>query len=80
MQLQNCRERDIIAVINDGIKNRELVLWEVWSMGRKIVCESCGTEFKFEIAKNFEYCPACGASFGEADTTIQKEKKTFYIL
>lgn len=34
-------------------------------MGRKIVCESCGTEFKFEIAKDFEKCPVCGALFDE---------------
>ena len=45
----------------------------------KIVCEKCGTEFKFEIAKNFESCPVCGASFSdEVDATIQKEKRTFY--
>ena len=36
-------------------------------MGRKIVCESCGTEFKFEIAKDFEKCPVCGALFDEED-------------
>lgn len=48
---------------------------EVWSMG-KIVCEKCGTEFKFEIAKDFECCPVCGASF--SDETIDKEMQTFY--
>lgn len=32
---------------------------------KKIVCEKCGTEFKFEIAKNFECCPVCGASFSD---------------
>lgn len=31
----------------------------------KVICEKCGTEFKFEIAKNFECCPVCGASFGD---------------
>lgn len=31
----------------------------------KIICEKCGTEFKFEIAKNFECCPVCGASFSD---------------
>lgn len=31
----------------------------------KIVCEKCGTEFKFEIAKDFECCPVCGASFSD---------------
>lgn len=45
----------------------------------KIVCGKCGTEFKFDIAKNFECCPVCGASFcDEVDSTIQKEKQTFY--
>lgn len=35
----------------------------------KIVCEECQTEFKYEIAKNFECCPVCGASlFGEDDS------------
>lgn len=31
----------------------------------KVVCEKCGTEYKFEIAKNFECCPVCGASFSD---------------
>lgn len=31
----------------------------------KVVCEKCGTEFKFEIAKDFECCPVCGASFSD---------------
>lgn len=34
-------------------------------MGRKIVCESCGTEFKFEVAKDFEKCPVCGKNFDD---------------
>lgn len=29
----------------------------------KVVCEKCGTEFKFEIAKDFECCPVCGEAF-----------------
>lgn len=33
----------------------------------KITCEKCGTEFKFEIAKDFESCPVCGASFDKED-------------
>ena len=28
----------------------------------KIVCEKCGTEYKFEIAKDMKNCPVCGAS------------------
>lgn len=45
----------------------------------KIVCEKCGTEFKFEIAKDFECCPVCGASFSDdGDSVEQKEMQTFY--
>lgn len=49
-------------------------------MGRKIVCESCGTEFKFEIAKDFEKCPVCGAAFEDdgGNAEEQKEKQTYY--
>ncbi len=25
----------------------------------KIVCEKCGTEYKFDVAKNFDCCPVC---------------------
>ena len=34
----------------------------------KITCEKCSTEFKFEIAKDFESCPVCGVSFDDKDT------------
>lgn len=45
----------------------------------KVACEKCGTEFKFEIAKNFECCPVCGASFSDdVDFVNQKEMQTFY--
>ncbi len=45
----------------------------------KVACEKCGTEFKFEIAKNFECCPVCGASFSDdVDCVNQKEMQTFY--
>lgn len=50
----------------------------------KIVCEKCQTEFKYEIAKNFECCPVCGTSlFGEDDFDHEspvenKEKTTYY--
>lgn len=27
----------------------------------KIVCEKCGTEYKFEVAKDFDCCPVCKA-------------------
>lgn len=46
----------------------------------KIICEKCGTEFKFEIAKDFECCPVCGASFSDDgdNSNVKKEKQTFY--
>lgn len=46
----------------------------------KIVCEKCGTEFKFEVAKNFDCCPVCGVSFSESgeETETPKEKIKFY--
>ncbi len=50
---------------------------EAWSMG-KIVCEKCGTEYKFEVAKNFDCCPVCGASFSDETIDKEKEMQTFY--
>lgn len=46
----------------------------------KIVCEKCGTEYKFEVAKNFDCCPVCGASFSDEMDSVDKEKEmqTFY--
>lgn len=46
-------------------------------MGKKIVCESCGTIFPFEIAKDFTVCPVCNASFDdeENETSIHDEKE-----
>lgn len=45
----------------------------------KVVCEKCGTEYKFEVAKNFDCCPVCGASFSDGrDSVNQKEMQTFY--
>lgn len=46
----------------------------------KVVCEQCGTEYKFEIAKNFESCPVCGASFSDDGDSVesQKEKTKWY--
>lgn len=52
----------------------------------KIVCEECGTEFKYEVAKDFECCPVCGASMmdegdnsSDHDTPAEKEEKTGWI-
>lgn len=55
----------------------------------KIVCEECGTEYKYEVAKNMKNCPVCGASMmGDDDSNHMEspdkdngkevEKKTFY--
>lgn len=55
----------------------------------KIVCEECGTEYKYEVAKNMKNCPVCGASMmGDDDFSHEEspnkdsgkavEKKTFY--
>ena len=47
-------------------------------MGKKIICESCGTIFPFEKAKDFTVCPVCNASFddeeNETSTHDEKEK------
>ena len=42
-------------------------------MGKKIVCESCGTEFQFEIAKDFTVCPVCGVSFDDGEDNIDND-------
>jgi len=54
----------------------------------KIICEKCGTEYKYEVAKNMENCPVCGASMMEDDFSHEEsldknsgkdaEKKTYY--
>ena len=36
-------------------------------MEKNIICESCGTAFKFEIAKDMNVCPVCGASLNDND-------------
>ncbi|RKJ46597.1 hypothetical protein D7X98_04395 [bacterium 1XD8-76] len=36
-------------------------------MSKKIVCESCGTIFPFEKAKDFTVCPVCNASFDDEE-------------
>lgn len=36
-------------------------------MGKKIICESCGTIFPFDRAKDFTVCPVCNASFDDGD-------------
>ena len=41
-------------------------------MGKKIVCESCGTIFPFEKAKNMTECPVCGAAFDEDEPKQEK--------
>lgn len=36
-------------------------------MGKKIICESCGTVFPLERAKDFIVCPVCNASFDDEE-------------
>lgn len=45
----------------------------------KITCEKCGTEFKFEIAKDFESCPVCGALFDDEEENVDIEDRTDWI-
>lgn len=45
----------------------------------KITCEKCGTEFKFEIAKDFESCPVCGALFDEQVENVDVEDRSDWI-
>ena len=55
----------------------------------KIVCEKCGTEYKYEVAKDMKNCPVCGAlMMGDDDFSHEEspdkdsgeavEKKTYY--
>lgn len=47
-------------------------------MAKKIICESCGTIFPFEKAKDFTVCPVCNASFDdeeESETSVHDEKE-----
>lgn len=34
-------------------------------MGKKVICETCGTIFKEEIVQDAVTCPVCGASFDD---------------
>ncbi len=46
-------------------------------MGKKIVCESCGTIFPFEKAKDMTECPVCGSDFdmnSSSCDTINKDE------
>lgn len=38
----------------------------------KIVCEKCGTEYKYEVAKDMKNCPVCGASMMDDDFSHEK--------
>ena len=62
----------MIASIKWRWYNENIIYMEERGLGvqgmAKITCEKCGTEFKFEVAKDFESCPVCGASFDDKDT------------
>lgn len=36
-------------------------------MAKKIICKACGTAFQFELAKDMDICPVCGASLNDED-------------
>lgn len=42
-------------------------------MGRKIICESCGTIFPFDKVKDMLSCPVCDAPFDEDEGTANGE-------
>lgn len=39
----------------------------------KIICEECGTEYKYTVAKDMKNCPVCGASMMGDDDFDQEE-------
>lgn len=43
----------------------------------KIVCEKCKTELQYNVAKNFEKCPICGASMMGDDDFSHGESPSF---
>lgn len=45
----------------------------------KIVCEKCGTEFKYEIAKDMKNCPVCGISLLGDDNSSHGEEHPDWI-
>lgn len=36
----------------------------------KITCGGCGTVFEYKVAKDFESCPVCGASFDDEEDNV----------
>lgn len=50
----------------------------------KIICEKCGTEYKYEVAKDMKNCPVCGTLMMDDDFSHEEspekslEKKTYY--
>lgn len=57
-------------------------------MGRKIICDSCGTIYPFEKIKDVKVCPVCNVPFDDdssdrmespdKDSGQDVEKKTYY--
>lgn len=45
-------------------------------MAKKIICEACGTAFKFELAKDMDICPVCGASLNDENEDITPDSNT----
>lgn len=38
----------------------------------KVVCESCGTTYKYEVVKDMKTCPVCGVSLFTEDESADK--------
>lgn len=55
-------------------------------MGRKIICDSCGTIYPMEKIKDMDICPVCDVPFDDysdhdspdKDSDMAAEKKTYY--
>lgn len=50
----------------------------------KIVCEKCGTEYKFEVAKDMKNCPVCGAlmmddDFSHMESSDKRDKEAGWV-
>lgn len=42
----------------------------------KVICESCGTSFLYNVAKNMEICPVCGENLWDTEETDNSENNS----
>ena len=40
----------------------------------KVVCEKCGTAYKYEVVKDMKTCPVCGVSLFTEDDSVDKSE------